>query len=308
MANSQDDGIEELCRIYNDNPEIGFVLGAGVTKDSGVPNWRGLALKFFEKARKEKYLRRASRTAVGFLNDELHQWQSGQEPNAELGPERILQFVCDHIKPKEKMKVIKEVLFRNIDKESLNMVAARTYLENKTLDAIITFCAAVEESPIAPALGGRWETNRKVGGILTTNYDNLVEGSFNSKYGKRLLHPVAREGAREIFQDRRIIPVYHMHGYVSYVDNPDSIDGVKSSELVLTEKDYYQTFYNLLGFGNVEIFVEFFTTSRGRELRHQKPKGISQSYHVVRKRKTVSMMRCWTLLVSLQSESMEGKR
>jgi len=251
MANSQGDVIEELCRTYADTPEIGFVLGAGVTKDSGVPNWRGLALQFFEKARERKCLRRASRMAVGFLTDELHRWRSGQEPNAKLEPEKILQFVCDHIDSKEKIpKLIKDVLFGSIVKRSHKMVAARTYRENKTLDAIITFCAAVKESPIASASGGRWETNRKVGGILTTNYDNLVEGSFNSKYGKHLLHPVAREGAREMFQDRRVIPVYHMHGYVSYVDDPRSPGGVKASELVLTEKDYYQTFYNLLGFSN----------------------------------------------------------
>jgi hypothetical protein len=251
MADSQDDVIEELCRTYADTPEIGFVLGAGVTKESGVPSWRGLALQLFERAREGKCLRGASSMAVGFLADELHRWQSGQQPNAELEAEKVLQFVCDHIDSKEKIpKLVKDVLFGNIVTRSHKMVAARTYRENETLDAIITFCAAVKESPIASASGGRWETNRKVGGILTTNYDNLVEGSFNSKYGKHLLHPVAREGARETFQDRRIIPVYHMHGYVSYVDDPSSPGGVKSSGLVLTEKDYYQTFYNLLGFSN----------------------------------------------------------
>jgi hypothetical protein len=251
MVKSQDNVIEELCRTYNNTSEIGFVLGAGVTKESGVPNWRGLALELFEKALEEKYLSRASRVAVNFLNDELYRWRSGQEINIELDPEKILQFICDQIDSKEKIqKLIKDVLFGNIKKRSYNMVAASTYRTNKTLDALITFCAAVEESPIASASGGRWRTNRKVGGILTTNYDNLVEGSFNSKYGKHLLHPVAREGAREIFQDRRIIPVYHMHGYVSYINDPGSPDGVKASELVLTEKDYYQTFYNLLGFSN----------------------------------------------------------
>jgi len=286
MANSQDDIIEKLCRTYTDTPEIGFVLGAGVTKESGVPNWKGLALEFFEKAQEEKYLGRASGMAAGFLNDELHRWRSGQEPKAELDPEKILQFVCDHIDPKEKIpKLIKEVLFGNIDKRSHEMVAARTYRENKTLDAIITFCAAVEESPIASGSGGRWETNRKVGGILTTNYDNLVEGSFNSKYGKHLLHPVAREGAREIFLDRRIIPVYHMHGYVSYVDDTDSPDGVNASELVLTEKDYYQTFYNLLGFGYVvagSFFRRFHSIFVGCSMTDRNVRRIL--YHLQRER------------------------
>ncbi|NIR52165.1 hypothetical protein GWO43_26560 [candidate division KSB1 bacterium] len=286
MANSQDDVVEDLCRTYADTPEFGLVLGSGVTKESGVPDWRGLALKFFEKAREGKYLRGTSRMAVGFLDDELYRWRSGHEPNAELDPEKILQLVCDHIDRKEKIqKLIKEVLFGKIEKRSHNMVAARTYRENKTLDAIVTFCAAVEESPIASASGGRWETNRKVGGILTTNYDNLVEGSFNSKYGKHLLHPVAREGAREIFQDRRIIPVYHMHGYVSYVDDSGSQDGVKASGLVLTEKDYYQTFYNLLGFSNVvagSFFRRFHSIFVGCSMTDRNVRRIL--YHLQRER------------------------
>ncbi|NWG33349.1 MAG: SIR2 family protein [Chloroflexi bacterium] len=294
MANDQDTVINELCRIYADVPEIGLMLGAGVTKESGVPNWRGLALEFFERARNRRFLRGAPRTTVKLLEDELSRWRSGQTPNIELDPEKILQFVCDHIKPKGKVQeLIKQVLYEGkIETKSHGMVAARTFRENKTLDAVITFCAAVGDSPIASAPGGRWQTNRKVGAILTTNYDNLVEGSFNSKYGKHLLHPVAREGAREVFRDRRIIPVYHMHGYVSHVDDPKSPDLVKASDLVLTEKDYYQTFYNLLGFGNMaaaSFFRQFHSIFVGCSMTDRNVRRIL--YHLRRERLASSQPR-----------------
>jgi hypothetical protein len=131
------------------------------------------------------------------------------------------------------------------------MVGRPTYEDNDTLNAVISFCAAVPGSTLAAGSDGRWEINRKVGGILTTNYDNLVEGSFGSKYGKKLLKPVARKGSRESAPRKQVIPVYHMHGYISYVDDPKEPDGVKASELVIAEEDYYRTFYNLLGFSNV---------------------------------------------------------
>ncbi len=251
MASDHEQRVQEMCEVYAGERQIGLVLGAGVAKASGVPNWIGLGLSLFDKARKERCLRGMS-SARAFLEEQLQRWKSGGNTSPKVDPETVLMLVCDCIEPRSKIrKLVKDALFENIEKRSHNMVAARTYRKNKTLDAVITFCAGTAGSPVASGRGGRWQTNRKVGAILTTNYDNLIEGAFNSKYGKRLLHPVAREGAREQFKDRRIIPVYHMHGYLSYVDAREKKDGVKGSDLVLSEKDYYETFNNPLAFLNM---------------------------------------------------------
>ena len=97
----------------------------------------------------------------------------------------------------------------------------------------------------------RIDINPKVGGILTTNYDNLVEGSFGSKFGKGLLKPVGRVTSRETSQRKKVIPVYHIHGYVSYVPPEDDPQGVKASDmLVISQDDYFERFYDPLGFSN----------------------------------------------------------
>lgn len=242
--------ISELCATYQEVHQIGLVVGAGVSRDSGVPLYGELAIQLIGLARQQHKLKGVPDSVLEFLAE--------QEPGLEADPDKILQYLCDHLASHDSLRrLVKEVLYRGVDThKSHKMVGARTYLENPTLNAVISFCAAPPGSPLAPNSTGRWETNPKVGGILTTNYDNLVEGAFGSKYGKSLLKPVAREGARERMPGKRVIPVYHMHGYVSYVDDPNTPDQVKASELVIAEEDYYRTFYNLLGFSNV-VAVSF---------------------------------------------------
>ncbi|MBK8022526.1 MAG: SIR2 family protein [Chloroflexi bacterium] len=227
---TQESAIDQLCTMYRDVPQIGLVLGAGVSMGSGVPSYLELARQLFSRA-------------TG----------SAAAEQGDTDPDKMIQYAVDHLEKREKLRLyVKEALYARVDTQrSHKMLGSKTYRDNATLDAVISFCAAIPGSPLVPESTARSETNPKVGGILTTNYDSLVEGAFGSKYGKKLLKPVGREGAREEMPGKRVIPVYHMHGYVSYVDDPDEPDRVKASDLVIAEEDYYRAFYNLLGFGNI---------------------------------------------------------
>ena len=253
MPADRGDAVERLCATYRDVPQLGLVLGAGVSKESGVPLYSKLAHDLFQLALKRRNLKGVPESVIAFMQEQARHLRTGQAGGTPQDPDKILQFVCDHLDPKANLPLlVKQVLYRNVEtKLSHKMVASRTYRDNQTLDAVITFCAALPGSVLALDSESRWETNPRVGGILTTNYDNLVEGTFGSKYGRSLLKPVTREGSRETVPGKRVIPVYHMHGYVSYVDDPKEPDGVKASDLVIAEDDYYRTFYNLLGFSNV---------------------------------------------------------
>jgi hypothetical protein len=248
MSTNQDDAIEKLCNTYRENRQIGLILGAGVSKESKVPLYKGLAAGLVKRAYKELLRRNAPREALDFI---LELSRSGEEEK--IDPEAVFQFVHEYIPEQRLLELIWKVIYKKVPpphKGRFKMVAASTYTKNKTLDAIISFCSASPGSPFASGATGRWETNQKVGGILTTNYDNLVEGSFNSKYRKLLLKPVPLEGARETIEGKRVIPVYHMHGYFNYQKSPDKRD-LEKLGMVIAEEDYYQTFYNLLGFSNV---------------------------------------------------------
>jgi hypothetical protein len=127
---------------------------------------------------------------------------------------------------------------------SRGQVASYIYRENKTLDAIISFCAVKDQNPL-PNNKFRWIINPKIGAILTTNYDNLVEASFNTKYRAKLLKPVAREPSKKnSIKEDNYLKVYHMHGYVSYQKIKKDPQKVIASDLVIGENDYYLTFYN----------------------------------------------------------------
>ena len=187
------------------------------------------------------------RVALDFLR--------GNPAARRIDPDVVLQFVSS-VAPAERLPIlVKKTLYDGIRATGkMKMVPADVYKDNDTLNAVISFCAAPHGSSIASGSRGRsrWDVNRKVGGVLTTNYDNLVEGACNSKYKGGMLQPVAREGGRPPPRGRRVIPVYHVHGYVSYVEPDDWPKSAKASEaLVVAEDDYYRTFYNLLGFGNV---------------------------------------------------------
>lgn len=284
------DPIERLCITYRTSNQIGLILGAGVTYESGVPLYQDIVYELFNSAHSKGKLRKAPQRAVKFLQHQSDLRKNSDKKFVFTEPDVIAQFLRKYIDSKETfLKLIRDVLYKNIEKRSHKMVSSKTYGENKTLDAIISFCAAVPGSRLAPESKNRWAINSKVGGILTTNYDNLVEGSFGSKFKISLLKPVAREGSKEAILGKRVIPVYHMHGYVSYIYDKNKPVWTKASEVVIAEDDYYRTFYNLLGFSNVVamsflrrfpcLFIGCSMTDRNirRILYHLKKERISSS-------------------------------
>jgi hypothetical protein len=259
--------IRELCRTYKSEPQIGLVLGAGVSCDSDVPLYLPMVLELCKLAAERNCLPGAPAGALAFLREQAKLLQErekalkekDQEKAAELWckvvvePEEVALFMKAYLADDDEqvlLKLVKEVLYAQVARRSHNMVARATFQKNDTLDSVICFCAALPGSALAPTSTHRIETNPKVGGILTTNYDYLVEGAFGSKFGRPMLKPVGRADAREALPGRRVIPVYHIHGYVSYVSPKGDPEGVKGSTLVIAEKDYFRTFYDPLGFGS----------------------------------------------------------
>jgi len=245
MGRRRNQGVRaRLHETYCTQPQIGLVLGAGVSVASHVPDYLSLALRVFELAEASDRLRSSSSGARSYLSEQA------REDGAE--PDEILEFIRraftgDAI---EFQQLVRQALFEKVQLRSHRMVASSTYRDNATLDAVISFCAAEPGAAHAGAKQSvRVAVNRRVGGILTTNYDNLVEGSFGSKFGKsKLLRPVGRP---PISYRPGTIPVYHCHGYISYSPPKEGSSGVEASDLVIAQQDYFSAFYDLLGFGNV---------------------------------------------------------
>jgi hypothetical protein len=245
-----EDARARLLDTYRSGPQIGLVLGAGVTVDSEVPAYLSLALRVFELADEERLLQGCPPHVRTHLTD------IAERGAAE--PDEIFEYIRTFFAggPGRFHELVKQALYERIDVRSHKMVATSTYRKNSTLDAVISFCAARPESAHAgPRQSVRVAVNRRVGAILTTNYDNLVEGSFGTKYGKSgLLRPVGRPPAP---YRPGTIPVYHCHGYISYAPPRAPGIGVEVSDLLISQHDYFGAFYDQLGFGNV-VAANFF--------------------------------------------------
>lgn len=244
--------VSELCRLYRSSEQIDLVLGAGVSKNSGVPLYLEMALLIAKYARDAGLMPDAPPAAVAFLEKQLGRLnlESPSEIVCQVKPEEVFLFVNKYLygnKDKILKELVQKTLYKNIKSVSRRLVGRQTYQQNSTLDSIIRFCAVLGGLERVPASRHKIEPNPKVHAILTTNYDCLLEASFATKF-RYLLKPVGREDSSETRKGQRLIPVYHIHGYVS-VFPPRNIDkDWETPKLVIAEDDYFRTFYNPNGF------------------------------------------------------------
>jgi hypothetical protein len=244
-----------LRDTYAHAPAVGLVLGAGVTVGSGVHMCGELALRLMEHASQRGRL--ADRVSTSWVRafTERQRMLLGAEDGKAVPAEEVVHFVRTHLRGDRELlrKLVREVLYEEAPVE--RTVSRVTFESNATLDAVLSFCAAPSDSALAPYSTSAHaqyevEANVKVGGILTTNYDNLVEGAFHTKYRRKLLKPVGRAGSADAVRDRRVIPVYHIHGYIGYREVDDDEGRVRGPHIVIAEDDYFDVFYDPLGFGN----------------------------------------------------------
>ncbi len=239
---------ERLINTYRKSAQFGLVLGAGATVASEVPDYNELACRLLEKTAEGPQFAGSKEWVKNFVN-----YQRGQLKDKRLAvpPEEIVLYVRRQFKNNEKTfrGLVKQELYKNV---AVGKTAAQdVFRNNMTLDSILRFCAARPGSILSPGPSKyAVEPNIKVGGILTTNYDNLVESACHTKYRRPLLKPITRPSTNEYkIHGLRAIPVYHIHGYEGFRSRPEK-EEERNPDLVIAEDDYFQTFYDPLGFSN----------------------------------------------------------
>lgn len=241
---------KRLIDTYRKSMKFGLVLGAGVTIDSHVPDYNELAIKLLEATIQEPQFTGSKELARNFAEYQREQ----REKKSETVPaDEIILYIRKLLGNDRSWlrKLVKRELYREVP---VGVTAGRKiFEENSTLNAILTFCAACPGTFLSPNDSKyEIEVNNKVGGILTTNYDNLVESAFHTKYRFKLLKPVGRPSTDEFEQRERrsTIPVYHIHGYVGFKADENKAGQDGNPTIVIAEDDYFEAFYDPLGFGN----------------------------------------------------------
>lgn len=240
---------QRLFSTYRRSAQFGLVLGAGVTVASQVPGYKDLALDLLEAAADRSDFAGSREWAKQLIQDQKTRIE---ESRVTIPPEELILYVRSLLGGQSKLlrELVKRKIYENV---SVGKTAGRdVFKDNATLDAILTFCAACPNTALSPGSSSyKVEANSKIGGILTTNYDNLVESAFHTKYRRNLIKPVGRPTTNEFdIRERRTIPMYHIHGYIGFKNSKDDQDKTLYPEIVIAEDDYFETFYDPMGFGN----------------------------------------------------------
>jgi hypothetical protein len=238
-----------LLSTYRKSAQFGLVLGAGVTIKSQVPSYRDLALDLLKAVTERNDFAGSREWTQEFIQDQKTRMK---EDRVIIPPDELILYVRSLLGNDSELlrELVKKKMYGNV---AVGRTAGRDVFEsNTTLDSILTFCAACPNTALSPEPSSyKVEANSKIGGVLTTNYDNLIESAFHTKYRRNLLKPVGRPTTNEFdARERRTIPVYHMHGYIGYRNPKGDQDKKLYPEIVIAEDDYFETFYDPMGFGN----------------------------------------------------------
>jgi len=275
-----------LIRVYGTalkNTKLGIFLGAGTSIDSNIPNFKNFAFNAFHEAftSDEKFGQHISSR----LKDYIDQQAKAAEP--ELNPEELFSIIKKYFRTDLNHRSIewkkawlhfcaRELYRHNEALEKGNWrIRKEAYGENITLRSIISFCMALSDDFADTAISGFLDSskfrhntawNPRLGGVLTTNYDDLFEATINHKFSRT---KGTEYGARSVFEGRRhknqihLLEVQHIHGFLTHdVEYYCKTDKKELIDIIATETDFFKTFYESMSFSNyagLRFFDQFHT-------------------------------------------------
>jgi hypothetical protein len=220
---------------------IVLVLGAGVSKDSGIPSWDGLLENLLEKLNE-----RADQPTVERLrNHDMSLPMVASVIEQRFGRDRK-DFVED----------VRKALYRDFSyfdrvRKRRDAFVRDVRRTNSTLHAVCTLCAVKGEPRSI------YVSNPRIGAIVTFNIDQLVQSYIRSRFSNtlpsgerpKLVRTVERASAGPHAQSKskegafvpRRINIYHLHGYLRF-DHGAGEPGKETNKITLTEQDYFDVF------------------------------------------------------------------
>jgi len=214
--------LRDLSSDYSDG-NLTLVLGAGVSIDSGMPDWSSLLDSLF----------------VRLLTRELAEGSD--------------------IRDEEIAAIVKRL--KDVDDPSPLMTARylRKGLTDLPSDASDTFHSTVSnvlyESAKRHSRADTWvkalakmthprRTGAKVKAVVTYNFDDLLEKEL-TKTGD-LYRSIFREGETATNDE---LPIYHVHGFLP--EDRDTYDHLEESTLVFSEEGYHEIYVDSYHWSNL---------------------------------------------------------
>lgn len=222
------------------NGRMTFYLGAGISKDNGIPTWEAFVQAlYFTTLRGEDYINEL-RPYPNYLFA-LAEWVFNQKKEP-------LEIITRKIKmwygARDFVQMMGDTLYAAFGRSNQQMspMPATLLNQNATLRGIVACC-----QKSVPGLRG-------LTSIISYNYDNLVELALESYPGKDNFQVVYKQSHR--LQPGKI-PIYHVHGYIPYEQS-----SVRYEDILFSEDQYNRAFQDPDFWGNV-VQVNRLTSSTG---------------------------------------------
>jgi SIR2-like domain len=217
---------EQLNADYRENG-IALALGAGVSLDCSVPNWRDLL----------------ERIAIRCYGDEGE--KRFQEMLGDGYPLPAIAGILEQDCPKgcDFTEVIREALYQSFPyyENGLTKFNSEKFVDfvkakNRTLSAVAALCA-VKQSPESYA------ANRRIHAIVNSNFDAILREYARARYRAKTVHGILRTVERP---SAGAIPgrinVYHVHGFFQFRKDKRTPDEEAPDIRVFTEQEYFDFF------------------------------------------------------------------
>jgi hypothetical protein len=240
-------GLERLRLQYKSDGLVLF-LGAGVSKASGIPEWReliDLMLKTLgfapapENAASFSRLleERANLSLLSQFDLVAHQCKGLDQAD------KFVDLLRAHLYGSPRFQNIRRLMngipVDNVRKTLFDWTPLVMELQNNTTLAAVGDLLLDPGAPEARA-------NPKIGAVLTTNADNLLQTYVMGRAGgRRLLTTVDRASVGD---HPHMISIYHLHGWLDVREQRER--AIVTPPLVFRESEYFDTIGNPNAFAN----------------------------------------------------------
>ena len=242
-----------LKRAVGERP-VTFVLGAGVSRSLGVPDWRALTRLLWSKAHGAERL-------PSFLRDEhaalerTVEWAKKNEGDAFAT--RLCLSTVHPLADQMALELVKLVLDEKDERAFAAHIRSALYPKSARAPGPGDTLGVLARLLVAEQTAAR----RRVVRVITLNADDHLETAANrghSALRDPVLWPIARESGHPRASNgaggKPPIPVYHVHGFLpregsapKWRDAPDT--------LVFTDSEYWATVASPLSFAN-RVFAQ----------------------------------------------------